>query len=118
MKRFLSVTFALIAISTAGGSSAMAYTGPCNADIAQFCFDVQPGYGAISTCIDQHRDEFSYGCREWLKKSEAALRKIGADCSDDVRTYCRDVRPGAGALKNCLSANMDKLSDACRDHLK
>src|SRR5688572_24675867 len=90
------------------GGCAQLAKAACDADIEQYCFDVQPGYGALSDCMNQHMDKFSYQCREWIKKSDQVLRKLGSACTSDTRNFCRDVRPGYGRIKSCLMANKDK----------
>jgi hypothetical protein len=36
-------------------------------------------------------------------------------CKADIETYCKDVQPGGGRIRDCLKANRDKLSQSCKD---
>jgi hypothetical protein len=44
----------------------------------------------------------------------AAAAKRGA-CHDDVLKFCKDVKPGAGRVQQCLTQHEAELSAACRD---
>lgn len=116
MKSLLKVTMSaccLVMLSTVAVKA-----NSCDADVQRFCSDVQPGHGTLSQCLQQHASELSYGCREWLGKMDKVLRRIGNACGDAARQYCRDVKPGYGAVKNCLMANFDKLPNECQTALK
>jgi len=36
----------------------------CQADLAQYCKDVQPGQGRLFHCLHDHHDQLSAGCKE------------------------------------------------------
>ena len=36
---------------------------PCEEDAKKFCKDVQPGQGRVATCLSQHLEEVSPGCK-------------------------------------------------------
>lgn len=38
-------------------------------------------------------------------------------CQADVKSFCKDVKPGGGSILKCLKENEAKLSQACRDNL-
>jgi hypothetical protein len=50
---------------------------------------------------------------ETISYAEAA-RFLAATCGADISTYCKGVRPGSGRLQDCLSANVDKVSQQCQ----
>lgn len=39
-------------------------------------------------------------------------------CSADYQSYCSDIRPGGGRVRECMTRNFDKLSDACKKATK
>jgi len=43
----------------------------------------------------------------------AAVKKVEAACSDDLKKYCSTVTPGEGRLLLCLKAHEDKISTKC-----
>jgi hypothetical protein len=93
----------------------MAWANPCDADVEKYCGDIQPGMGALGNCMQSQSQNFTAQCREWMQKTDAALRKLAGACSFDAREYCRDVKPGYGRLRSCLVANSDKISSACKE---
>jgi Golgi apparatus protein 1 len=44
---------------------------------------------------------------------QAAVRKIEAACSDDLKKYCSTVTPGEGRQMLCIEAHEDKISTQC-----
>ncbi len=37
-------------------------------------------------------------------------------CREDVEKFCKDVKPGGGAIIRCLKEKEDQLSQSCKDH--
>jgi hypothetical protein len=37
-------------------------------------------------------------------------------CTEDIATYCKDIKPGATSMMDCLERNESRLSPACKDH--
>lgn len=37
-------------------------------------------------------------------------------CKADVQKFCKDVKPGKGAIMNCLKSHDAELSEACKNH--
>jgi hypothetical protein len=46
--------------------------GECKEDIAKFCASVPHTKGMLATCLDQHHDELSEGCKALSSKARAA----------------------------------------------
>jgi Cysteine rich repeat len=44
---------------------------------------------------------------------DAAVNKVEAACSDDLKKYCSTVTPGEGRLILCMQAHEDKVSEKC-----
>ncbi len=107
----------ILAVFLAMGTG-ISWANPCDADVEKYCGDIQPGMGALGNCMQSQSQNFTAQCREWIQKTDAALRRLAADCSYDAREFCRDVKPGFGRLRNCLNANADKISPSCREALK
>ena len=38
-------------------------------------------------------------------------------CKADIQKFCADLHPGSGRIGQCLLANKDRLTSACRDDL-
>ena len=37
-------------------------------------------------------------------------------CAQDIAKFCKDVKPGGGAIRNCLEAHEGQLTAACKEH--
>jgi len=48
--------------------------------------------------------------------AQAADQEHGA-CRADVQKFCKDVRPGGGAMARCLKRRESELSSACRERM-
>jgi Cysteine rich repeat len=44
---------------------------------------------------------------------DAAVKKVEAACSNDLKKYCSTVTPGEGRLILCMQAHEDKISEKC-----
>jgi hypothetical protein len=42
---------------------------------------------------------------------------VGTICDKDIKTYCADLKHGAGAVRSCLEENRAKVSQDCRTAL-
>lgn len=45
-----------------------------------------------------------------------ALAAEANPCADDIAKYCKDVKPGKGAIMDCLEQHENELTPACREH--
>lgn len=40
------------------------------------------------------------------------------ECKADVEQFCKDVKAGKGAIRQCLKQNQDRLSSACQTKME
>ncbi|HWQ37878.1 MAG TPA: cysteine rich repeat-containing protein [Burkholderiales bacterium] len=52
-----------------------------------------------------------------LSTAAAAEEREHGACRADVQKFCKDIRPGRGAIARCLSRHESELSPACRDRM-
>jgi hypothetical protein len=97
----------------------------CEKELTTYCKDVTPGDGRLLACIYAYQDKLSPRCEYALYDSAAQLeRALSAltyaanECRDDLKTYCADIQPGEGRLRDCLGKNEAKLNDRCKAALK
>jgi len=64
---------------------------------------------AFGTLADAQTDV----ARQVEARLSAAIKKIEAACSDDLKKYCSTVTPGDGRLLLCMEAHEDKISTKC-----
>jgi hypothetical protein len=92
---------------------------PCRADVERLCAGVEPGAGRLRACVRSHLEELSPGCRARLEEARGAFRRgFGRRgilaCRAELETLCKDVAPGAGRWRRCLSENAAQLKPPCR----
>ena len=106
-------------------STCAAQKNPCSDDIAKLCNDVEPGGGAIIDCLANHENELSQGCRDFQAKMAGKraqrqervkqLQALRQACEGDVARFCKDVKPGRGAVARCLEEHQGELSAQCKE---
>jgi len=97
--------------------------GACAEDEQKFCADVK-GAKARTQCLKDHEAELSQGCKDLrakatqrAKDAEKKQAQLEEACKGDATTLCKDVKPGRGALMQCLRSHEADLSAACKDIL-
>lgn len=51
-----------------------------------------------------------------LFASASAFAAKPSACADDVKKFCADVKPGGGAMAQCLDKHEAELSEGCKTH--
>ena len=87
---------------------------PCMTDIERFCKGMTPENGGIAKCLKEHESELSPKCRATEGDLKRKVMEMREDCRADVEKFCKDVKPGAGRIINCLKAHETELSPACK----
>src|SRR5271168_1141549 len=49
-----------------------------------------------------------------MTHSAVAASAVGKACAADIKAQCADVKPGGGALKDCVKAHFSDLSEDCQ----
>jgi len=87
---------------------------PCAADRKKFCADVKPGDGAIMKCMKEHEGELSAECKAKGEKMKGKMKEAHQACKGDVKKFCKDVKPGGGAIMKCLKEHDAEISAECK----
>ncbi len=97
----------------------------CKKEIETYCKDVTPGQGRVLACLYSREDKLSGRCEYALYDASAQLERavnaivyLDRECTDDLRSLCKDVPAGEGRLLACLQKNEDKLSQRCKQARK
>jgi hypothetical protein len=109
---YWTATFTVLLASTA-----FAAQGPCFDDVAKLCKDVDPGGGRVLACLKQNEAQVSAACKEHLREVKKKLKEAQKACHDDVEQFCSEVKPGKGAMAQCLKEHADELSPECKEKL-
>jgi Golgi apparatus protein 1 len=87
----------------------------CQADVERLCPGIRAG-AERHTCMQQHRDQVSPQCRQVFQQA-AERREQGREavraCRGDVQRFCKDVKPGAGRVVQCLQQHRSEISRGC-----
>lgn len=90
----------------------------CEADIQKFCVGIQHGRGRVYRCLKKNEASLEASCKAQLDAARARMKEAFKDCEDDVMKFCADVPKGKGRIQQCLKANEENLSMACRDRVQ
>ncbi len=88
----------------------------CEADIEQLCPD-SPDGAMRSRCLQQRATQLPPLCQrqlqqQFVKWKEDRSRVMEA-CDEDVKRFCRAMKPGGGQILQCLQLHGQEVSDRC-----
>ena len=88
----------------------------CEAEIEQLCPDSPDGF-ARTRCLKQRAKQLQPPCQNQLRErfvkwKEDRSRLIAA-CAEDVKQFCKALKPGGGELLQCLQSHDQEVSDRC-----
>jgi SET domain-containing protein len=116
--KWIGLLIGIVALTLGFGGSVGAQTkNPCAEDAAKLCKDVKPGGGRLAKCLKEHEKDLSPQCKESMEAARAKAKEAHETCTDDVQKLCKDVKPGAGRIVQCLRENEKQLSPECREKL-
>jgi hypothetical protein len=92
--------------------------GPCAETIAKYCGDVAPGEGRLMKCLDDHRDDQSIFCKDWIAEQQKSLKELNQACFEEIAKLCRFDPPDSVRIFRCLEDNSVGLKLDCRAKLR
>ncbi len=92
--------------------------GPCADTVAKYCKDVTPGGGRIMKCLDDHRDDQSIVCKDWLADQFKSLKELNTVCTEEIARYCSFDTTDYIRIYRCLNDNYVALKLDCRAKLR
>ena len=118
-KRLGLAAAVLAAILTAMTASAQ-FTGPCAETVTKHCGSVIPGEGRMMKCLDDHRDDQSIACKDWIAEQQKSLTALNAACFEEIAKLCRMDAPTGIRIFQCLNNdyNYVNLKLDCREKLR
>ena len=58
-----------------------------------------------------HYSDLTADCQVAIIRAAA----VGKACKADVKQFCADVKPGKGAIADCMKEHATDLSDGCKE---
>jgi hypothetical protein len=92
-------------------------TGPCRETIIKYCKDVVPGGGRIMRCLNEHRDDQSIACKDWLEDQSKSINELMSACPEEIAKLCNIDPPDKFRIFLCLNDNYVSLKMDCRSKL-
>jgi hypothetical protein len=88
----------------------------CEADIEQLCPDSLDG-SARTRCLKQRAKQLPPLCLSQLQerfvKWKEDRNRLMVACNEDVKRFCRAIKPGSGQVLQCLRSHDQEVSDRC-----
>ena len=91
--------------------------GPCAETIAKHCGDVTPGEGRLIKCLNDHRDDQSIACKDWIAEQQKSIKELNAACYEEIAKICSFDPPDIRIVR-CLDDNYLGLKLDCRSKLR
>lgn len=118
MKTLILLSLALFSLPAFAEGDGDHEKGPCREDVKKLCAGIEPGGGAILKCMKEHEGQVSAGCKAHLEQKKGELKeKFGQAreaCKEDKEKFCKDVKPGGGAIIKCMKSHEAELSAGCK----
>jgi hypothetical protein len=92
--------------------------GPCTDTVTRFCKDVTPGGGRIMKCLNDHQNDQSIACKDWLQDQNKSLKELNTSCREEISQLCSFDPPDGVRIYQCLQGNYYALKIDCRDKLR
>jgi ABC-type microcin C transport system permease subunit YejB len=112
-----AAVFMLVCVIAAIPSEAQ-IAGPCAETITKYCKDVTPGGGRIMKCLNDHRDDQSIPCKDWLEEQYKSLQELNTACTEEIARLCSFDKPDSIRIYKCLDDNYIALKSECREKLR
>lgn len=88
----------------------------CEANIEQLCPD-SPDGSVRTRCLQQRAKQLPPLCQSQLQerfvKWKEDRSRLLAACDEDVKRFCRAVKPRSGQILQCLQSHDQEVSDRC-----
>ncbi len=121
LSRFGCCLFGAAAVLGFLGSSAAAqarFSGPCAETVQKYCGDVVPGQGRVMKCLNDHRDDQSIACKDWIAEQQKSFKELQAACYEEISKLCPVDPSDWIRVLQCLDYNYVSLKLDCRDKLR
>ncbi len=94
------------------------FSGPCSETLKKYCQDVVPGDGRVMKCLDDHREDQSLACKDWVAEQQKSLKELNSACREEIMVLCRYDPSNGIRIFQCLIDNYAGLKLDCRNKLR
>lgn len=87
----------------------------CEAELQQVCPDSVQGEDR-RRCMEQRAKQLPSLCQSMIRQQLVRWKEQSGHalaCAEDVKRFCRDIRPGEGRILQCLQDRAQDVSDQC-----
>jgi len=88
----------------------------CEAEIEQLCPDALDGSDR-TRCLKQRVKQLPPPCQSQLQEQFVKWKedrsRLMVACDEDVKRFCRAIKPGSGQILQCLQSHGQEVSDRC-----
>jgi len=92
--------------------------GPCAETITKYCKDVIPGDGRVMKCLNDHRDDQSIACKDWIEDQQKRLKGLNEACYEEISVLCKSYPPDGVLIFQCLLSSYSALKVQCREKIR
>ncbi len=92
--------------------------GPCAEYVTKYCSGITPGAGRIKQCLDQHLDDTSIACKDWLGAMRVKADDMNRACMEEIAAFCNFDKPDQMRVVQCLQERHVNLRQGCREKLR
>jgi hypothetical protein len=92
--------------------------GPCAETITKYCKDVIPGDGRVMKCLNDHRDDQSIACKDWIEDQQKRLKGLNEACYEEISVLCKNYPPEGVLIFQCLLSSYSALKLDCREKIR
>jgi len=115
--RLLCLAAVVLAAVLGAPPSPAQVAGPCAETVTRYCKDVVPGGGRLMKCLNEHRDDQSIACRDWVEDQQKSVNDLIAACPEEIATLCSVDPTDKIRIYLCLQGNYTSLRLDCRSKL-
>jgi hypothetical protein len=112
----LSAAAGLLLLSAALPATAQ-IVGPCADIVKKYCSDIVPGGGRVAQCLENHMDEASIACKDWLAGMKQKADDLNRACYQEIAAFCKLDKPDQMSIVQCLQEHYVNLLQDCREKL-
>lgn len=111
-------TMAFLFLFAGAGAVSALDPGPCAEDLKEYCSGITPGGGRLIQCLNEHSEELSSSCENWIERIKEKSQELNEACFEEIVHFCNFEEPDLVRIVSCLQERYVNLTLACRQKLR